>query len=172
MFPDFRSRWGHAFSRTVTVGFEVAAGDDSALIRRSMKRKFAEMANGNATTKRHLCWIQRHLKSTKTGSWRPVKMHRVKARRWLYNIDHQIRRSTRWVGIKSFIRPTKDIKYPWRDQDWRIWPSLHGALDEGSDGISACQALFFFNSVAASLCIRIQAMASTTTSVEYSMPWG
>ena len=75
---------------------------------------------------RHQQWIQRGKFSTKAGSWRPRKVYRVAAKKWIMAIDLQLKSVTGGLGL-SYLLP--DPKDPWNAR-----PRLSVAMDQGPDG--------------------------------------
>lgn len=93
----------------------------------------------NSMRERHRAWLHRRRAGAKIGSWRPKRIYRCAARRWLTTLDNQFQQST-WTGGLSFFRrdPQLDI---WAPANWKAWPHLSLSSDCGSDGFSAAYAL-------------------------------
>lgn len=87
---------------------------------------------------RHRFWLKRKAGDQAAG-WRPAKRHRVSAKHFLLNIDNGIRLSLGLRGLVDFQVPEKVENSPWAD--WRNWRHLCLAIDQGSDGLAACNWL-------------------------------
>ena len=75
------------------------------------------------------------------GKYKERTVYRVAARRWVANLDNQISRSTAWVGLAHFM--PKEHQGFWEPQNWRCWPALGIARDNGSDGNTGVHALLY-----------------------------
>ena len=96
-------------------------------------------AEGCDITFRQRMWLKRGLDTQGGATWRPAKRYRTAARRWIWNVDNQLQASTHCNGFSFFCRDAKS--FPWRDEDWHLWPFICGAFDHGSDGVAASNAL-------------------------------
>lgn len=104
------------------------------------KRKVTDATFGNegdfedAVAKRQRAGLTKDA-STKPAACRPIKWHRVAAKRWLMALDNQLKTNTRFDGLQDFFhQPTWAIS-------WRSWPGLGLSMDFGSDGVAAYDAL-------------------------------
>lgn len=89
--------------------------------------------------KRHKAWLERECQAkTFSASWRPQQIYRTAARRWACALDNQLRMSTVWPGLSHF-RPGDDPCW----SDWKTWPSLCIAKDQGSHGEAGFWALAY-----------------------------
>ena len=84
---------------------------------------------------RHRAWNSRRGKESKIGAWKPRKLHRVSAKRWLTNLDNQFKQATATGGLNFFRKdPSSEV---WAASAWPRWPHLAIAMDGGSDGFCA-----------------------------------
>ena len=83
----------------------------------------------SSVAKRQLAWLQKDSGESKKAVWRPVKFHRVAARKFCVRLDNQIKTSTCRPGLNWF-------KY-----DGTTWPGMTLCIDLGSDGVCAYHAL-------------------------------
>ena len=109
--------------------------------RGAMKRKATDPSLGGSSGReqRHKAWISRYHGGARVGSWRPVQLNRCGAKRWLANLDCQLRLqvATSPSGWKYF---QYDASLPcW--SHWSRWPWCGVAMDLGSDGLAASSAL-------------------------------
>ena len=109
--------------------------------RGAMKRKATDPSLGGSSGReqRHKAWISRYHGGARVGSWRPVQLNRCGAKRWLVNVDGQLRLqvATSPSGWKYF---QYDASLPcW--SHWSRWPWCGVAMDLGSDGLAASSAL-------------------------------
>lgn len=89
---------------------------------------------------RHRAWLQRGVQgSNKDQAWRPAKMYRVAAKRWAMSLDNHLRVCSSVPGLIHYQFKESDPDW----SDWRRWPGLGVAMDRGSDGESAMNALIF-----------------------------
>jgi hypothetical protein len=89
---------------------------------------------------RHTSWLRRgSSEDLSDKSWRPQTIYRAAARRWATNIDNQIRVSTAFPGLIHFKPDDSNVIW----QDFRSWPGLGIAMDKGSDGDCAMNALTY-----------------------------
>lgn len=110
---------------------------------KGVKRKATDMLFGileNTPAGRQRSFLTRGLQGSKT-SWRPAKIHRAGAKRWLCMTDNQWAVST-CCGGWSFFKPTDSSD--WQESSWASWPRVVVSSDLGSDGLCALQALEFF----------------------------
>jgi hypothetical protein len=84
---------------------------------------------------RHRAWNSRRGKKTEIGAWRPRKLHRVSAKRWLTNLDNQFKQCTDTGGLSYFLKDSSSAA--WAATAWARWPHLSIAMDCGSDGFCA-----------------------------------
>jgi hypothetical protein len=105
-----------------------------------VKRKVVDSTQGM----RHLCFLNRTQQTVKPYMWRLAQRRRLNAKRWLANLDMQVKNSTPFVGLAAFrFQENRD---PWLD--WRRWPWLSIGMDLGADGVAAlfgAQYLFSLN---------------------------
>ena len=80
---------------------------------------------------RQRSWCKRKSGSG-TISWRPKKRYRVSAFHWARNVDNQIKHSLGLQGLQSFVP---------QDLEWQKWRHMNVAIDQGGDGLSACNYL-------------------------------
>ena len=80
---------------------------------------------------RQRAWCKR--KSEGTVGWRPKKKHRLSACHWARNVDNQIKCTLGLNGLKAFV--------PKKDDDWTNWRHMNVAIDQGGDGLAACNFL-------------------------------
>ena len=73
----------------------------------------------------------------KDKSWRPKPVYRCQAKRWLSNVDNQVRVSLSAAGL-SVLVPDR-TQQAWRS--WRDWPYAAFAQDLGADGVCGYHAL-------------------------------
>ena len=103
------------------------------------KRKRDEQQNSEpVVVKRHKLWLQPAGKRANlgSGSMRPMTIHRCGAKRYLQNMDNQIRVMTQHSGLVFLVRKPADPLW----LDWRTWPELTIVHDLGSDGNTAYHA--------------------------------
>lgn len=111
----------------VDLGFD---GEHSVMQPRGTKRAL-EDTTSSTRRQRHMAWLNRgRFGVAQSMSWRPVKYHRVAAKRWLSNLDNGIRCTTGGPGLALF---SYDAARPER-AGWRTWPFLGISQDLGSDG--------------------------------------
>ena len=70
--------------------------------------------------------------------WRPKKRHRVSAVKWMGCLDNQLRHG---MGKDLAFFTWLDGSEVWLPSNWRRWPMLTGTIDQGSDGLSASNAM-------------------------------
>lgn len=92
-----------------------------------------------AMSARHRGWLKRRA-TAETVSWRPRKRFRVGARKWIAALDNQVRVTTCWRGLVDI---TPDSSEEWAASNWRRWPFLACAADQGSDGVAGWHAMAF-----------------------------
>lgn len=104
----------------------------------SRKRKFGliETSLESGFAKRQRAWLRREC-GEQPSSWRPTKLHRTSARKWVLALDSQIAHSTDKGGLAWFIYDASSPTW----SDWRQWPLLTIASDLGSDGVAGFNAL-------------------------------
>lgn len=119
-------------------GFDDKFGDEVRNRKAANKRKDAmesEVGTGLPDAERQRAWLQRT--SDSTNSWRPLEMHRLSARKWVYALDNQLKVSTCHNGLDFFCWAEGEERWG----SWREWPGLGVALDMGSDGVAGYSAL-------------------------------
>ena len=92
------------------------------------------------TNQRHTAWVSKTvaLPGEKTA-WRPRPVYRSAAKKFVDQVDNVIRFNTSFEGL-SFI--VYDEGAPaWKPENWRSWPSLVLAIDQGSDGLAGTNAM-------------------------------
>ena len=92
----------------------------------------------SALVKRHRSWCNRGGPKA-TSEWRPKKTYRIASKRWIQYTDNQLRQTTGGLGWKDYQFQAESPK--WALANWRSWPSVGAALDQGSDGLCATWAL-------------------------------
>lgn len=103
---------------------------------RGVKRKASDVFVDRQ--RRHCSWLQR-VKGKKASLWRPKKRYRTAAKRYLTDLDTQLRISTNHQGLSLF---KKDVTVAaW--QSPFSWPALSIAMDLGSVGNCAFHALAY-----------------------------
>jgi hypothetical protein len=123
----------------VDPGFDDEYQDaDMPVVLPSRKRR-DPMEDLPSEMKRHKAWMQRSHGKGDSSAWRPRTMHRVAARKWADALDTQLRTSTVVSGLGYF--GPNDALPSWAD--WRSWPGLGIAQDQGSDGVSGFWALSY-----------------------------
>ena len=100
------------------------------------KRQRIEADCDNDMAKRQLAWMSRGSSKPGDQSWRPVALHRTKAKRVLQMCDNQIRVSTCLVGLAAFVYDATSPQWA----SWRLWPGLGWSVDNGSDNVCAWHA--------------------------------
>lgn len=87
---------------------------------------------------RHRQWLSSRsaLVGATKASWRPVRLHRVGAKRWLANVDNQLR-VMMGSGLSLLVPDERDPRW----SCWRSWPYCAFAADLGSDGVCAIKSL-------------------------------
>eukprot|EP00959_Pyramimonas_sp_CCMP1952_P031502 660891-Pyramimonas_sp.AAC.1 len=89
------------------------------------------VAKNNVAT-RHRLWSQRRKGSTDFTSWKPLKRYRVASKHCLLAVDNQIKYSLGLSGWADFVRVAEG---PAAWGDWRAWPHMLGAMDQGPDNV-------------------------------------
>ena len=90
------------------------------------------------SSQRQINWLQRGCKEPGSQpTWRPYKLYRQSARRWLDACEHQTQLLTELPGL-SYFQPDWTLAI-WKD--WRLWPSATFVMDLGPDGNSAMWAM-------------------------------
>ena len=88
---------------------------------------------------RHRSWLKRVAAPAGTlDPWRPKKRHRVSAVKWMGCLDNQLRHG---MGKDLAFFTWLDGSEVWLPSNWRRWPMLTGTIDQGSDGLSASNAM-------------------------------
>ena len=94
---------------------------------------------GTARSAQQKAWVLRGQSAVaKQQAWRPKKVHRQAARKFLSAVDNQIAGSTRFRGWVSF-KPTTEAL--WKPSNWRKWPHVGASIDGGSDCVCGTLAL-------------------------------
>lgn len=84
-------------------------------------------------------WLTRGAK-TSASLWKPKKLHRLQAMKWLCSLDHQFSILT---GRKGLVHFKPDLDAPcW--QDLRKWPFAALGMDLGSDGCSGVHGAMYY----------------------------
>lgn len=91
----------------------------------------------NPVAKRQRAWMSRESQA-KPASWRPTRHYRLGAKWWLLALDNQVRQSTRFEGLSSFVRQES-----WDEASWAAWPGFQLAGDLGSDGVAAWHCMVY-----------------------------
>ena len=92
-----------------------------------------------AISSRHRLWLSRHTTFGKRDGWRPRPRHRAASAKWIQYIDNQIRVGTHFVGLLAFV-PNWALAL-WQDYNWKSWPSVGVAADQGPDGVCGVNCL-------------------------------
>ena len=93
---------------------------------------------------RHRTWVSKASNKAQKISWRPKPMYRAGAKRFLAELDNQIRISTPLSGLVHYQK--KEQLQLWKN--WRDWPHLSSTHDLGSDvlcGSHAAENFFKLN---------------------------
>ena len=90
----------------------------------------------SAQAQRQKAWINRHNADVTSTQWRPVRLHRVAAKKWVTCIDKQLMIATPRPGL-SFFQKSKSGMW----LDWRKWALLGIGHDMASDGVAGIHAL-------------------------------
>ena len=101
-------------------------------------QKEKELAQAKSAQERN--WLRRGAKM-KPESWRPKKLHRLHAMRWLCALDHQFKLLTSRLGLVFFQKNDKDQWW----SNWRTWPFAAPNFDLGSDGCSGYHGAVYMN---------------------------
>lgn len=84
---------------------------------------------------RHRFWIKRKVQGESSRGWQPRKRYRVSTKHWVQNLDNAIKHGLGKGGLSFFALPSdRSSSAAWND--WRSWPHLMLAIDQGSDGLS------------------------------------
>ena len=75
--------------------------------------------------RRHQAWLRRGKDAKSKTCWRPKKLNRVAARKWVQVLDNQLRWTT-GRGLEQFLCVPA--------LEWDRWPHLSVGIDLGSDG--------------------------------------
>lgn len=96
----------------------------------AFKGSFGKVKTALAISERHRCWLRKRLapEGAREG-WRPQKVFRSAARKWVKTIDNQVRYSSSWLGI-AHVRFVGDSPL-WSPASWRSWPLLQCVQDQG-----------------------------------------
>ena len=101
---------------------------------------------GTARSAQQKAWVLRgQAEVAKQQAWRPKKVHRQSARKFLAAVDNQIAGSTRFRGWVSFKPSAAPL---WQASNWRKWPHVGVSIDGGADcvsGVSVLQYKWFLN---------------------------
>ena len=102
------------------------------------QKRAAEQTEASETmAKRQRLWLGRGTKGSTRGAWRPVKIHRVAAKKWFAALDCQFKVAVGLVGLAAFRAPSKNTH-------WKRWPHLGVAMDLGSDGRTGVHSLIYY----------------------------
>ncbi|CAK0884728.1 unnamed protein product [Prorocentrum cordatum] len=129
-----RGRPGRGEMTQVDVGTD----DMHLLGEGGLKRKREGSVAPDSVIQRQSSWLLRDQDATK---WRPPKVHRQTAMKWIQKLDAQLQTSTIYNGFKFFSYDA-DVA-AWRDANWRDWAGCGVAMDLGSDGVSGVHALLY-----------------------------
>ena len=123
-------RWGYCY--TVVSPFAVSAEHEREYIGQS-----AAVTSMNA---RHARWLRQ---VTSAGgrqvSWRPQKIHRLAATRFLYSLDLNLFVSTVHGGLCWIVPDFKSVA--WSPSRWKSWPQLSVCMDQGGEQLAGHFAL-------------------------------
>ena len=72
---------------------------------------------------------RQYLKRKPWTSWKPRKRYRLASRRFVVNLDNQIRQVSNGPGLRYFLRIPDATEGCW--QNWRTWPHLALSTDQG-----------------------------------------
>ena len=112
---------------------------DREFVDRGRGKRALESTFGSQSSvaKRQLAWLQKDSGDSKKAVWRPVKFHRVAARKFCVRLDNQIKTSTCRQGLNWF--KYDGTRPEW--SSWRTWPGVTLCIDLGSDGVCAYHEL-------------------------------
>lgn len=108
----------------------------------AFKGSFGKVKTALAISERHRCWLRKRLapEGAREG-WRPQKVFRSAARKWVKTIDNQVRYSSSWLGI-AHVRFVGDSPL-WSPASWRSWPLLQCVQDQGADCVAGWHAMAY-----------------------------
>ena len=92
---------------------------------------------GSSIRDRHRSWIRNGRKGQK-GKYRPMKLHRVAAKKWLQETDNVFRAISFYSGWGDFVPGKEDV---WKS--WRTRPHIMKCSDLGPDCLSGIMALLY-----------------------------
>ena len=95
---------------------------------------------------RHKAWILKRCAEGQKLAWRPRKRYRTAAVKFIMATDNQLNVSTAWTGLQAFMPIEGDPL--WAEANWRSWPYLSLALDQGTDGVCGWHALAYKENLA------------------------
>lgn len=98
---------------------------------------------------RHRKWMVRHVVTGQRDAWRPKLVFRATAAKYLRLVDNQLRVSSCFGGLEHYRYVEGADR--WDKAQWRVWPSLTIAADQGSDGVAALHAAMYKQSTACNL---------------------
>ena len=75
--------------------------------------------------RRHQAWLRRGKDAKGKTCWRPKKLNRVAAKKWVQALDNQLRWTT-GKGLEQFLCVLA--------LEWDRWPHLSAGMGLGSDG--------------------------------------
>ena len=97
------------------------------------------------TSKRHVAWVRRTTRAAGDGvAWRPKKVYRKSAVKFIMQVDNILRYSTAHGGLALLV-PELHVSDDslWRPSNWRNWPHMILAIDQGGDGVCGSHALLY-----------------------------
>ena len=94
------------------------------------------------TNARRTAWLQRDAaKPGEKACWRPRKVYRLAALKFIQQLDNLVRVSTSFGGLcRVQFDGTSGL---WAPGNWRQWPSLVLAVDQGSDCVSGSNGMLY-----------------------------
>ena len=102
------------------------------------------LATPEHVAKRHRLWLGRG--SRKLITWRPKKLYRCSAKKWLRSVNNSLDWGTSTGGLIFFKYNAEQAQ--WSDDNWSSWPYILFAQDLGPDstcGYMAAERKFDLN---------------------------
>lgn len=112
--------------------------EDSVSLAPASKRRKVDISGLDDVMSRQRNWISKGRSDQAVSvTWRPATESHHATKRWLTNVDCQLRFSFNPLGLK-FLKPDDTLEC-WKD--WRRHPFGVFAMDLGSDGVCAINAM-------------------------------
>ena len=99
------------------------------------KRRRVELDGLDDVMDRQRHWLSRGEKHAGAATWRPKVQNHVPTKRWLTNLDCQLRFTLNGVGLKHVCYDSQTSMW----QCWRRYPYAVFAQDLGPDGVARQQ---------------------------------